>query len=146
MVAYETARTFSDGRAPGCSPCVCPARGRTGLDMRALSDKCSIVLFRQEPKGWRRPGELKSRFTVKHPPKLNVHACFGHGGYGCLRLAKILTGIHGTAPGRGHRRALRRESIRFARGSVGFQTRSRAIPNICRRSLRKRGSNLGSPK
>jgi len=45
-----------------------------------FSDEYSFVLLCQKSKGWCLPGELKLRFTVKHPQRHNAHACFGYGG------------------------------------------------------------------
>jgi len=42
-----------------------------------FSDECSFVLFRQKSKGWRLPGELKLRLTVKYPQKCNVMLALG---------------------------------------------------------------------
>ena len=47
-----------------------------------FSDECTVRLFEKKSKAWGRPGKREPVRTVKHPAKINLHGCFGHGGYG----------------------------------------------------------------
>jgi len=133
--------TFPDRRASGRSTCVRPARGRSGLDTRTLSDECSIILFCQKSKGWRLPGQLKLRFTVKHPQRHNVRIYFGYGGHGHIRcFTENLAGLMA--------RILEEDIVPCGEGTFGLSAGQWVLmhdrdPKDIPHLAKERGPNLG---